>query len=348
MRSLPLGIDLGTTAVRAARLVEDARGVHLSNYAEVALPADAVDAAGLIAEETAAVDAIADILSRLGYRRRLGGIQVISGITPPLAAVDAFDLRAIKDPRRARRSAELRAAEFGKAEPLEKIDDCAVSVHAERATPGAYIVVKSLRTGLKQRERVFSKAGCAPSIEFSGFALMRALPAAHAIVDIGAARTLLYAPKGSIPLVRSFKFGGRAITERVSRGHAVDSEQAQSRLEVEGVAADGAASWYAGAFASDLRSAMTALTNEQNLMMQDVTLVGNGARIPGLVERLERETLSSVRLADLSNVLADGIPSPVLADLGPTLTLAVGHALWGASMTLQPLVSAAAPEAVLS
>ena len=325
----------------------------MENVAEFALPAGTLDDLGRITNEDAASAAIRDAMRGLGVKAsfagsvltRFGyGIRCVSSMPSTLSAIDTFpQTKNIHDPKRARRNAELRAAEFAKDPPLDKIDDCSVVVQ-NLADTQQMVVVKTLREALLQRDRVFRSAGCGVILEHEGWAFLRALPNAQAVVDIGRRRTLLVArSKIGVPICVTFKFGGEAIAERVSRGAALDDQQTEHRMRSEGVDADFSADWLVDQFVGELEHEIKRLTHDRNILIQRIVLTGNGSRIPGLLERIRAKTMTDVKLAGLEGVRSDQIPPKVLADAGPSLTLAIGLAAGGAPAETEAPVDAGEP-----
>jgi Tfp pilus assembly PilM family ATPase len=351
MRYLWPSIDLRPNVLRAVRLAQDSTGVHLANYVETPLAPGLVSSNAELRDEAGVASAIASALRTLGFRSRFArSIPCVTAIPAHLSAIGVFERDEIRNPRRARRNAILSAAEFAKEPPLDVFDRCSVSV--EVIGPGAaagksrYLIIKTLRDALTTRLRAFRRAGCTPVVEHEAFALLRAIPYADAIVDIGARGSLLVVPTAEgVPLCRSFAFGGDAIVERVSRGANMELERAQARVFDEGVTADDAADWLLNSFVDDLAASLTAIANDHHIAAQRIVLTGASARVPGVRDRIGRKTLTDVAVAELAGVESAGIPPMVLADLGPVLSIAVGLALWSGDP--HALASVAFPEPVI-
>lgn len=340
MRLLPPSFDLGSTAVRAVRLAEASGSVHLANYVDVPLPEGAMKDDGRVLNEAAVGEAIRQALSGLGIRRRFGGISCIANMPARLSAIASYDLSAMSDSKRAKRAAELRAAEFAKEEPLSKVDDCSVTVVERAGGSSRHLVIKTLREALRERQRVFSRAGCNAVIEHEAFSLLRAVPNASAIIDIGYKRTLFAARNADgIPICQMLSFGGYSIEQRVAIGARMDKEEAQARMYREGVSADSSAEWALQQFVDDVKATINGLATKENLPITRIALVGNGSRIPGLDERIADVTTRTVNYATIDDLNSDAFPSGVLRDAGPTLALSIGLALWNAPQWVESRIA---------
>lgn len=330
MRFLPPGIDLGTTSIRMVQLSEDSEGLHLASYVEARLPVGAMSEAGRVLDRDAVVDALSHAARAMGVRKRFGGSPCVSNMPASLSAVEVVQIKT-KDRKRAIRNAEIRASEFAKEPPLDVIDDC--SVLAQPVDANRYLVLKSLREGLLERERVLRKAGFLPSIEHEGFAMLRAASDVNGVIDVGRKRTLLVCrDTADFPVCVHFGFGGDAIAERVSRGLTLDVDRARERTHEEGIGIDSSAEWLVDRFVQDFEAALNGMTNDRSIVFREIVACGNGARVPGILERISARTNLPVRLASsyLPAAKNTPIPAAVLQDLGPSLHLAFGLALFSA------------------
>jgi Tfp pilus assembly PilM family ATPase len=302
--TLPLGIDVGTTRTRVALLERDASGA--ARLLAVATRPTGDDAAA----------AIAGACAELATRER----RCILALGPDDAMLRTAAFPAMRRAERVR-AARFEASRF-MAYPLH---EASVNVHA---TAGERCIVAiARRSALEARVLGAKRARLRPvAVDDAAFALMRAFPYADAIVDIGECSTVLVLPNDQLPAVRTFAAGGRAFTEAVVASLGVDDITAEQRKRSVGLA--GAGDHARDALIEQLATALIEHRAAARTEPRAIALAGNGARLAGFAEALERAVAIPARLGALPGNVSHGLPCDVVRAASPDWGLAYGLALW--------------------
>jgi Tfp pilus assembly PilM family ATPase len=302
--TLPLGIDVGAARTRVALLERDASGAV--RLIAVATRPTGDDAAG----------AIAAACAELATSER----RCILALGPSDATMRTAAFPAMRRSERAR-AARFEASRFV-SYPLH---EAVVKIYA---TAGERCVVGiARRSALDARVLGAKRARLRPvAVDDAAFALMRAFPYADAIVDIGETATVLVLPSDPLPAVRAFAAGGRAFTDAVVASLGVDDATAEQRKRSVGLA--GAGDHARDALVEQLATALIEHRATARTEPRAIALAGNGARLAGFAEALERAVAIPVRLGVLPGDLSHGFPSDVVRAASPDWGLAYGLALW--------------------
>ncbi|MEO9170785.1 MAG: pilus assembly protein PilM, partial [Candidatus Baltobacteraceae bacterium] len=286
MRSLPLGIDIGSTRARIAYAEADRDGcARILAVASRELP-DAAESSASENDPEFVAAILEDMIGELGIRER----RCVLGVGPPAAA-----MRVIRFPHMSwaerTRAASFEAARFAgwdlEAEPS------VIRVHPVDAKAGRYAVGAVRKATLASRVAV---AKCSHlrvvAVDHDAFALRRSLPWCDAILDIGAAQTTLHAFGEHGPLSWVIAVGGAEITRGIARDLSIDVTSAEKRKRILGVA--GAGETICVEVVRQIAGVMERARNR--LRISRVALTGNGARLPGLAASLETATSASVEM----------------------------------------------------
>jgi Tfp pilus assembly PilM family ATPase len=302
--TLPLGIDVGAVRTRVALAERDSSG--RPSLIAVASRATADDPARAIAE------ACAELRTR--ERRCVLG----------LGAPDALLRTAAFPPMRAgerRRAARFEAARFVPY-PIAEANVRVVPFAGNRCVVGI-----ARRGAVDARVAAAKRAGLrAVAVDDVALALARAFPYADALIDVGERATLLVVPGDPVPGVRTFAAGGRAVTEAVAASLGVDAAAAERRKHTVGLA--GAGEHARDALVEQIASALVEHRANAGTELRAIALTGNGARLAGLANALERAVAIPVRLAELHAGVSHTLPADVVRAASPDWGLAYGLALW--------------------
>jgi type IV pilus assembly protein PilM len=302
--ALLLGIDIGAARTRVALCERDPSG-RVALVAVAARPTDG-DAAA----------AIAEAWSELGTRER----RCVLGLAAPDAA-----LRAVRLPTMRRRERE-RAARF-EAARLVSYPIAEATVRLANLGNRTSIIGIARRDALARHLAATRRAGLRPiAVDDNAFALLRAFPEAEAILDVGERATLLVAPGDPVPVATSFPIGGRTFTAALVASLGIDEMSAEQRKRTIGLA--GAGEHVRDALVEQLATSLVEMRAAARSTLREITLTGNGSRLPGLAEALQRVTAIPVRLGTLLPVAASTIPGDVVRAASPDWGLAYGLALW--------------------
>ena len=302
--TLPLGVDVGAVRTRVALLERDPSGA--SRLVAVATRPTGEDPGA----------AIAAACAELATRER----RCVLALGPPDAVVRSAAFPAM------RRAERTRAARFEASRFVSyPLHEAAVRVHS---APGERCIVGvARRSALDARVLGAQRARLRPvAVDDCAYALMRALPYADAIVDVGERATVLVLPNDLLPAVHVFPAGGRAFTDAVAASLGVDEATAEQRKRTVGLA--GAGEHARDALIEQLATALIEHRATARTEPRAIALAGNGARLAGLAEALERAVAIPVRLGALPDDVSCGLPSDVVRAASPDWALAYGLALW--------------------
>lgn len=339
-----IGLDIGTSSVRAAELSFTGSGVVLERFGQVSLPPGAVRD-GEVVDDVA----VADALRQLWAGTRMRSRKVVLGVANHRVVVRGVDVPWM--PR----------AELAKALPFQVGDLLPMPVEdavldflplQERTEPdGARslhgLLVAASRDSVLANVRCVQKAGLVPmTVDLTSFALLRSVATrgdldveTEAVVDIGARVTNVVVHSAGTPsFVRILLMGGQDVTDAVAERVGVPLAEAEA-LKVDAAAGvpglpDGAAravELTAQALVDEIRGSLdyhAASTTGRRL--DRVVLTGGGSRLGGLAERLSAATRLPVVHGDPLGGLRigrTGLDDDQLALVTPLAAVPVGLAM---------------------
>lgn len=349
MARATIGLDIGTTAVRAAEL----RGkdpATLTRFAQLTVPAGGM-VAGKIADPAAVADVIKDLWRRGEFRAR----QVALGVANEGVVARLVEMPSMSED-------ELRGALQYQVQdyiPIP-IDDALLDfLPLETFTGEEGAPMMRVLAVAAQKEMVNSfvdaarRAGLEPvSVDMSPLAALRALVEpglgpvlgerqAEALVDIGGGVTTIAVHESGTPrFVRVLTAGGADITAALVSDLALAPEDAEAQkvglgLQPEGAPVDpGPATVIeqrARAFIDDVRRSIDYYQSQPDgSRIGRVLVCGGGSRLRGLSERLatalripveEGSALTRVKVGDL------GLSEEQLVQVAAIGAVAVGLAM---------------------
>ena len=347
-----VGLDIGTSGVRAAQLVLGKRGTTLERFGQVALPAGAV-------RDGEVVDApvVAEAIRQLWVQARMSGRKVVIGVANQRVVVRQVDLPWMP-------VAELRRSLAFQAQdhiPMP-VEQAILDVHPleERIDDNGNRVLRVLLVAAA-REMVAGMleavrlAGLEPAtVDLTSFAVLRSQVTAagalaveaEALVDIGASVTNIVVHQGGVPrFVRILLMGGADVTEAVAERLGVPTGEAEALKRARGLSVvaaqvdphpvNRAIESTGGALVEEVRGSLDYyLAQPGAVRIGRVVLSGGGSRLTGLSSRLAAATRLPVELAAPLSVLRlgrTGLTDEQLAVVEPVVTVPVGLALVVAS-----------------
>jgi len=301
-----IGLDIGTSGVRAAELSFGKNGVTLEKFGQVALPEGAVRDGEVVDTATVAA-AIRQLWSHTGFTHK----NVIVGVANQRVVVRTVDLPWMPLAE-LRSSLPLQVQDFLPMpveaavldfHPLEEITDSA----GTRQWRG--LLVAAARDMVMANVTAVESAGLKVTIvDLTSFAVLRSMGKAgvadsdtEALVDIGATVTNIVVHNGGVPrFVRILLMGGQDITDAVadklglpqSQAEALKQDLGGSSLDHEGVlSAARAVESTSAAFVDEVRGSLDyfAAANPGG-PIQRLVVSGGGSRLPGLADRLTGAT----------------------------------------------------------
>ena len=347
-----MGLDIGTSGVRAAELTTGKGGATLERFGQVALPPGAVRDGEVI---DAAI--VAQAIKQLWAQAKFSTKKVVVGVANQKVVVRQVDLPWLPV-KELRSSLAFQVQDFI---PMP-VEQAILDFHPldeftndQGARMLRVLLVAAARDMVDSALDAVKLAGLTPSlVDLTSFAVLRSQASAaagfavesEALVDIGSSVTNIVVHQGGVPrFVRILLMGGGDITDAVAERLGVTAEQAESVKQSTGLAlvagaagahpANRAIESTGSAFVEEVRGSLDYyLAQPGSARIGRVVLSGGGSRLLGLVERLQSATRLPVEVARPMSVLKigkTGLTPEQLAYVESMVTVPVGLALGVAS-----------------
>jgi Tfp pilus assembly PilM family ATPase len=305
VNTLPLGIDIGRRRVRVALSSCTSGGVP--KLQAVAARDHLDDPAG----------ALIAALEELQTREQ----RCVLALAAPDAVLCAADFPPMTPWER------VCAARFEAARFIDyPIAEAAVSiVRISDQRRWAIGVVR--RTAIAALLATAKKARLKPiAVDDMALALRRAHPAAGAVIDVGDDATRVAIFGEAIPYVVRLPIGGERLTDAIAQSLGLDLTRAEERKRNVGFG--GAGEEPRADLVAALGEAFADARANGYTAIRDVVLCGNGSRVPGFEDAIERATGYAVRSATLAPDCSDTLPPDVLRAAAADWSVAYGLSLW--------------------
>jgi type IV pilus assembly protein PilM len=350
MAQVRIGVDIGSTGVRAAELSMRTIPPTLVRVAQVPVPEGAVSAG-----EIRNSDVVSEALRELWHRGKFRSKEIILGVANQRVVVREVSLPWLTD-KELRESLPFQVQEFVPIPVEEAVLDYHILEEFERDGKRMVrlLLVAAQKSMIQQIVQAAEAAKLRPvGLDLVPFAIVRSVGSIdgmgldqtgggdEAIVDIGADVTSICVHAWGVPrFVRILPAGGRDITGAVARSLGVSDDDA------EGLKRNGdpstppdrheqamkAALSRAASFADDIRSSLDFYqTQMPGARVGRVLLTGGGSKLGGLVRLLGDRIPAEVaeghpfhRVAPTLELAPDA-----MAEAEPLLAVAVGLALPG-------------------
>ena len=348
-----VGLDIGTSGVRAAELRPGRSGPSLERFGQVALPPGAVRDGEVVDPDAVAV-ALRELWQRVGFHTK----KVVVGVANQRVVVRQVDLPWLP-PDELRASLAFQVQDYI---PMP-VDQAVLDFHPieELAGEGGartlrVLLVAASREMVGKALQAVESAGLTPTmVDLTSFAVLRAsahagsgfgVVEAEALVDIGASVTNIIVHQAGVPrFVRVLLMGGDDITGSIAERLGLPMDEAEGLKRSTGYApvlgafepdaTSRAIESSAGAFVEEVRGSLDYyLAQSGSARVGRVVISGGGARLTGLVERLSAATRLPVEVArPLSQLRVGrtGLSEADLAEVEPLVSVPVGLALGVAS-----------------
>jgi type IV pilus assembly protein PilM len=353
-----VGLDIGTSGVRAAELAFGKNGATLERFGQVALPPGAVRDGEVVDQDT-----VAGAIKHLWASTKFSTKKVVLGVANQKVIVRQVDLPWLPE-------AELRQSLAYQVQDFipMPVEQAILDFHAieELTAEGGQRMLRVLLVAAA-RDMVMSaleaarKAGLTVSqVDLTPFAVLRSLasvdgvgvaPSMHtdaeALIDVGSKVTNIVVHQNGVPrFVRILLMGGDNLTEAVAERMGVPFEHAEGVKQqtalgsVPGVpSTDHPAARVVestgGAFVEEIRGSLDYyLAQPASVPVRRVVVSGGGARLGGLVQRLAMATRLPVEPASPLSTLRvgkTGLTPEQLSFVEPLVTVPVGLAMGVAS-----------------
>ena len=345
-----VGLDIGTSGVRAAELTLGKGGATLERFGQVALPAGAVRDGEVID-----ADAVAEAIKQLWAQAKFSTKKVVVGVANQKVVVRQVDLPWLP-------TAELKKALAFQVQdyiPMP-VEQAILDFHPlEEFTNESggrmlrVLLVAAARDMVTSALAAVEKAGLTPEmVDLTSFAVLRSLVTmdttgldsmqAEALVDVGSNITNIVVHQGGVPrFVRILLMGGADVTDAVAERLGVPTEQAEVIKQETGMSpvpgaaestpASRAIESTAGAFVEEVRGSLDYFMAQPGAArISRVVLSGGGSRLSGLEQRLSSATRLPVQAARPMSMLKlgkTGLTPDQLAYVEPMVTVPVGLAM---------------------
>ncbi len=346
-----IGLDIGTSAVRAAEVSFAKGAVTLEQFGQVELKDGVRDG------EIVDVAQVAQAISQLWQSTKFSSKKVVVGVANQKVIVRQVDLPWMTD-QELKNSLAYQVQDFV---PMP-VDQALLDFHAleEMITPAGDRVIRGLlvaasRTMVAAVVDAVQLAGLTPvSVDLTPFAVLRSLgqaevtpdrvPPVEALVDIGARVTNILVHEGGVPrFVRILLMGGQHVTESLADRLGLPYEAAEAvkqQLSYEGEEdpevekARRVVDFAMAAFVDEIRGSLDYYTaSSGSSPISSLAISGGGSRLAGLAERLGAATrLPVVQASPLVGMLLGNteLSAEQLDFVAPVAAVPVGLALGAA------------------
>jgi type IV pilus assembly protein PilM len=341
-----IGLDIGTSVVRAVELSYGRNGITLERFGQVVLP-EGVIHDGEVVDPVPVTRCLRQLWSATGFSHK----KVVLGVANQRVIVRQLELPWLPQ-NELRASLAFQVQDFlpMPAEqavldfyPLEEITDAA----GVRTLRG--LLVAAARETVLANVRTAERAGLTVgSVDLTSFAVLRALGKqtagatveTEALVDIGARVTNVVVHSAGLPrFVRILLMGGQDVTDAVSERLGVPTSQAEAvkqQVAQAGSAEDiatvtRAVSATAQDFVDEIRGSLDYYAaSTPGIPVERIVVSGGGSRLDGLLDRLAAATRLPVVAGDpMANLRIgrSGLDDAQLDFVKPLAAVPVGLAL---------------------
>jgi type IV pilus assembly protein PilM len=308
-----IGLDIGTSGVRAAELTFGRHGVTLEKFGQVAVPAGAVRD-GEVVEPVSVAEAIKELWSATRFSSK----NVVLGVANQRVVVRTVELPWLPIAE-LRKSLGLQVADLLPMPVEQAVLDFhpLEEVTGDRGRQVRGLLVAAARDTVLANVRCAERAGLTPtSVDLTSFAVLRSLGgnaygdgATEVLVDVGSKVTNIVVHSGGVPsFVRILLMGGQDITdalaERVGSSLA-DAEGLKQAVGMDGQAgpqfanAARAVDATAQSLVDEIRGSLDYYASTTpGQPAERVVLSGGGSLLRGLAERLGQAVRIPVVVGD--------------------------------------------------
>ncbi len=340
-----IGLDLGTSVVRAVELSYGRSGITLERFGQVVLPEGAVRD-GEVVDPEPVTDALRQLWGATGFSHR----RVVMGVANQRVIVRQLELPWMpKDELRV--SLPFQVQDFLPMPVEQAVLDFfpveeTVDANGARALRG--LLVAAARETVLANVRCAERAGLtAQSVDLTSFAVLRAMGKqtgaeveTEALIDIGARVTNVVVHSAGLPrFVRILLMGGQDITDAVADRLGITVPEAEALKQTAAhtgstedlAAVNRALTATAQEFVDEIRNSLDYYAaSTPGVPLQRILLSGGGSRLDGLAERLSAATRLPVVAGDPLSTLKigkTGLDAGQLEFVRPLSAVPVGLAL---------------------
>ena len=343
-----IGVDIGSTAVRAAELSMNG-GPTLTRVAQTPLPAGAVQN-GEVRDPKVVAEGLSELWKRGKFRSR----EVVLGVGNQRVVVREVSLPWLED-KELRQSLPFQVQEYVPIPVEEALLDYHVieEFEQEGRRMVRLLLVAAQKVMIDQIVQAAELARLRPvGLDLISFAIVRSAGSSggiwgegdeatdEAVIDVGADVTSICVHSGGLPrFVRILPSGGRDVTAAVARAVGVSEDEADQLKRGDGDSPIGsaedarqAALSSVGSFVDEIRSSLDFhLAQAPGTRIGKVRYTGGGSKLDGFSQLLEERMPAEVEQGRPFERVKPAVKmtDDLMAEAEPLLAVAVGLALPG-------------------
>jgi type IV pilus assembly protein PilM len=342
-----IGLDIGTSVVRAVELSYGRSGITLERFGQVVLPEGVVVDGEVINPEPVAAG-----LRQLWQATGLSHKKVVLGVANQRVIVRAVELPWMPA-QELRSSLAFHVADFLPMDVTDSVLDFfplneGVNESGSRVLGG--LLVAASRSTVLANVECAERAGLSvQSVDLTSFAVLRSLGKqtgpeveTEALIDIGARITNIVVHRNGVPLfVRILLMGGQDITDAVAQRMSLPMPQAEAMKQQIALAGsseeDNTLRSTVGAQTQDFVDEVTGSLDyfaaaNPGIRLERILVTGGGSRLNGLLERMATDLRLPVLPGDpMANLRIGntGLDTGQIEFVRPLSAVPVGLALGG-------------------
>ncbi|HEY6795550.1 MAG TPA: type IV pilus assembly protein PilM [Kineosporiaceae bacterium] len=341
-----IGLDVGTSVVRAVELSYGRAGITLERFGQVVLPPDVVHD-GEVMQPEPVIACLRELWRATGFRHT----KVVLGVANQRVIVRRVELPWM-EVSELRDSLAFHVSEFLPMEVSDSVLDffpLSETTGPEGARMLSGLLVAASRAMVLANVRCAEQAGLSVrSVDLTSFAVLRSLGRqqgvdvdTEALIDVGARITNIVVHQAGVPLfVRILPMGGQDVTDAVASALGVPMPQAEAMKQQFTHAAESESEVLKQTVGATVQDFVDEVSNSldyfaatnPSIKVQRLLVTGGGSRLEGLLDRLGAEVRLPVVAGDpMANLrIGDtGLGRAQLDFVRPLSAVPVGLAMGG-------------------
>ena len=338
-----IGLDIGTSAVRAAVVSRHRSGGNLSMFSQVPLPPGAV-----VDGEVRDAESVSAAIAQLWKRAKIRSKRVVVGVSNQRVVVRQVDLPFLEE-KEFKSSLKFQVADQipMPVEDAELDYEIIEDFHTDEGEHLMRVLLVAASTDMVDSFlSAVAQAGLEPvGVDLTPFAIARAVsaavrgdegaPGAEAVVDVGAGVTNIVVHAGGEPrFVRILLVGGEDVTQSLASELEMAPEEAEAlKLDLSGSGsgkADEVMRRRVQALVNEIQGSLDYYSSlEEALHIHSVIVTGGGSLTPGFMQQLQSVSRVEIRRGRPLETLGNksGLSDDQLAQVEPVSAAAVGLAM---------------------
>lgn len=342
-----LGVDIGTSSIKAVELVRGRQLPSLSNYAMLEDQSRLLRASGAVQSSSVklSVPQLTELLRLAVEKGKFSTRSAIASVPPFVNFTAILDMPQMQ-PHELEAALSFQARQYIPV-PLEEVSLQWLKVGEVREASGAARELVMLNAVPSEYvahcKEAFSAAGLSlASLEIEQLALVRGAVGPDQtptlLVDIGAQSTsIMMVERGQLTFAEQADIGGDTVTQALAGSLGLNPVRADAMKREHGLVGDGPGREMASvalpavdALVGEIKKAVYTYESrfQKRTGAERVLLTGSGANLRGIEARLGTALqLPVARAAPIYRVEYPAGLEPLLPELNPSLSLAIGLAL---------------------